>query len=218
LSVRILAASVPHEHACTTGNGYFAECKKHSAKLKKHSAKALQSVALGKGHTEERLSAKGTLPSAFRRALGKTFAERKAPRSANFKRRDGTGNMTADLPSARIWHSAKTVTLPSVRCPALGKVTAFAECREHGTRQRFFGLCRVFTRGKDSSLFAECLHSAKILHISHFNLFFRFHPHIYIYIRKTLYHHKDHQYHIYITNITSILQTQLIHIHIPKHN
>jgi hypothetical protein len=91
----------------TTGNGYFAECKKHSAK-------ALPSVALGKGHTEERLSAKGTLPSAFRRALGKAFAERKAPRSANFKRRDGTGHMTADLPSARIWHSAKTVTLPSV--------------------------------------------------------------------------------------------------------
>jgi hypothetical protein len=74
----------------------------------------------------------------------------------------------------------------------------------------------VFTRGKDSSLFAECLQSAKILQISHFNLFFRFHPHIYIYIRKILYHHKDHQYHIYITNITSILQTQLIHIHIPN--
>jgi hypothetical protein len=75
----------------TTGNQPFAECKKHSAKLKKHSAKALPSVALGKGHTEERLSAKGSLPSAFRRALGKVFAECHAPRSANFKRRDGTG-------------------------------------------------------------------------------------------------------------------------------
>jgi hypothetical protein len=75
----------------TTGNQPFAECKKHSAKLKKHSAKALPSVALGKGHTEERLSAKGSLPSAFRRALGKVFAECKAPRSAKFKRRDGTG-------------------------------------------------------------------------------------------------------------------------------
>jgi hypothetical protein len=75
----------------TTGNGYFAECQKHSAKLQKHSAKPLPSVALGKGHTEEKLSAQGTLPSAFRRALGKAFAERKVPHSAKFKRRDGAG-------------------------------------------------------------------------------------------------------------------------------
>jgi hypothetical protein len=143
----------------------------------------LPSVALGKGHTEERLSAKGTLPSAFRRALGKAFAERKVPRSANFKRRDGTGHVTDVLPSARIWHSAKTSSLPSVRLPALGKnfqFADFAECRAPGTwqssrlcrvsgsrhsakilwslpsvytRQRFFTLCRVFTLGKDSSDF-----------------------------------------------------------------
>jgi hypothetical protein len=75
----------------TTGNGYFAECQKHSAKLQKHSAKPLPSVALGKGHTEERMSAKRTLPSAFRRALGKAFAERKVLHSAKFKRRDGAG-------------------------------------------------------------------------------------------------------------------------------
>jgi hypothetical protein len=75
----------------TTGNGYFAECQKHSAKLQKHSAKVLPSVALGKGHTEEKMSTKGTLPSAFHRALGKAFAEHKVPHSAKFKRRDGVG-------------------------------------------------------------------------------------------------------------------------------
>jgi hypothetical protein len=91
LGYATLYPCTPLDPPVTTGNGYFAECKKHSAKLKKHSAKALPSVALGKGHTEERFSAKGSLPSAFRRALGKAFAERKAPRSANFKRRDGTG-------------------------------------------------------------------------------------------------------------------------------
>jgi hypothetical protein len=73
----------------TTGNGYFAERQKHSAKLQKHSAKPLPRVALGKGHTEEKMSAKGTLPSPFRRALGKAFAERKVLHSAKFKRRDG---------------------------------------------------------------------------------------------------------------------------------
>jgi hypothetical protein len=57
------------------GNGYFAECPKHSAKVQKHSAKVLPSVALGKGHTGEKMSEKGTLQSAFRRALGKVFAE-----------------------------------------------------------------------------------------------------------------------------------------------
>jgi hypothetical protein len=46
--------------AVATGNGYFAECQKHSAKLQKHSVKPLPSVALGKGHTEEKMSAKGT--------------------------------------------------------------------------------------------------------------------------------------------------------------
>ncbi|PVH48307.1 hypothetical protein PAHAL_4G304800 [Panicum hallii] len=75
----------------TTGNGYFAECQKHSAKTQKHSAKPLPSVALGKEHTEKELSAKGTLPSAFHRALGKAFAERKVPHSAKCKRRDGAG-------------------------------------------------------------------------------------------------------------------------------
>jgi hypothetical protein len=44
---------------------------------------------LGKGHTEEKMSAKRTLPGAFRQALGKAFAERKIPHSAKFKRRDG---------------------------------------------------------------------------------------------------------------------------------
>jgi hypothetical protein len=61
------------------------------SKGQKHSANALPSVALSKGHTEEKMSAKGTLPSAYRRALGKVFAERKVPRSAKFKRRDGAG-------------------------------------------------------------------------------------------------------------------------------
>jgi hypothetical protein len=61
--------------AVTTGNDCFAECPKHSAKRKKHSAKALPSVALGKGDTAEENTAKGTLPSAFCRALGKDFAE-----------------------------------------------------------------------------------------------------------------------------------------------
>jgi hypothetical protein len=118
---------------CTTGNEYFAECQKHSAKLQKHSAKALPSVALGKGHTEERLSAKGTLPSAFRRALGKAFAERKVPRSANFERRDGTG------------HNGRFAECQDL---ALGKDFFFAECREHDTRQRFFRFCRVLHSAK----------------------------------------------------------------------
>jgi hypothetical protein len=66
----------------TTGNDYFAECRKHSAKPKKHSAKALPSVALGKGDTAQEKMAKGTLPSAFCRALGKDFAECLVPHSA----------------------------------------------------------------------------------------------------------------------------------------
>jgi hypothetical protein len=82
-------------------------------------------------------------------------------------------------------HSAKIVTLPSARCLALGKYYFFAECQGPDTRQRFFRFCRVQTLGK-------------VTRITHFNLFFLFHPRIYI--RK-----------IYIitktTNITSISQT-----------
>jgi hypothetical protein len=46
-----------------------------SAKAILHSAKALPSVTLGKEHSAKISSAKGSLPSAFFRTLGKDFAE-----------------------------------------------------------------------------------------------------------------------------------------------
>jgi hypothetical protein len=65
-STPLLRAVLPF----TTGIAFFAECLRHSAKAILHSAKALPSVTLGKEH-----SAKGSLPSAFFRTLGKDFAE-----------------------------------------------------------------------------------------------------------------------------------------------
>ena len=59
----------------TTGFMLFAECQMHSAKPGKHSVKSLPSVTLGKDHSVKPLTAKGTLPSAFFRALGKDVAE-----------------------------------------------------------------------------------------------------------------------------------------------
>jgi hypothetical protein len=59
----------------TTGIAFFAECLRHSAKAILHSAKALPSVKLGKEHSANISSAKGSLPSAFFRTLGKDFAE-----------------------------------------------------------------------------------------------------------------------------------------------
>jgi hypothetical protein len=59
----------------TTGIAFFAECLRHSAKAILHSAKALPSVTLGKEHSANISSAKGSLPSAFFRTLGKDFAE-----------------------------------------------------------------------------------------------------------------------------------------------
>jgi hypothetical protein len=47
----------------------------HSAKAILHSAKPLPSVTLGKEHSANILSAKGSLPSTFFRTLGKDFAE-----------------------------------------------------------------------------------------------------------------------------------------------
>jgi hypothetical protein len=90
-------------------------------------------------------------------------------------------------------HSAKIVTLPSAKGLALGKYYLFAECRGPDTRQRFFRFCRVQTLGK-------------VTRITHFNLFFLFHPHIYI--RKTYIITKT-------TNITSISQTSHLYY---KHN
>ena len=57
--------------AGTTGLGYFAECRRHSAKAGKYSATTLPSAAHGKAHTAFHLPAKPALPSAFFRALGK---------------------------------------------------------------------------------------------------------------------------------------------------
>jgi hypothetical protein len=59
----------------TTGIAFFAECLRHSAKAILHSAKALPSVTLGKEYSAKISSAKGSLPSAFFRTLGKDFAE-----------------------------------------------------------------------------------------------------------------------------------------------
>jgi hypothetical protein len=59
----------------TTGIAFFAECLRHSAKAILHSAKALPSVTLGKEHSAKISSAKGSLPSAYFRTLGKDFAE-----------------------------------------------------------------------------------------------------------------------------------------------
>ena len=62
-------------HSYTTGQQFFAECPRHSAKAYLHLAKALSSVALGKERSEKKLSAKASLLSSFCRALGKDFAE-----------------------------------------------------------------------------------------------------------------------------------------------
>ena len=59
----------------TTGFTGFAECQLHSAKACLHSVKPLPSVTLGKDHSAKPLTAKGALPSANFRALGKEFAE-----------------------------------------------------------------------------------------------------------------------------------------------
>ena len=55
----------------TTADGLFAECLGHSAKPLLHSAKALPSATLGKEQTAKLHPAKGSLPSAVCRALGK---------------------------------------------------------------------------------------------------------------------------------------------------
>jgi hypothetical protein len=52
----------------TTGHSFFAEAILHSAK-------ALPSVTLGKERSANCTSATASLPSTFRRALGKDFAE-----------------------------------------------------------------------------------------------------------------------------------------------
>ena len=59
----------------TTGISSFAVCSKHTAKAILHSAKPLPSVTLGKEHSANISSAKGSLSSTFFRTLGKDFAE-----------------------------------------------------------------------------------------------------------------------------------------------
>jgi hypothetical protein len=76
--------------AITTGIAFFVECLRHSAKAILHSAKPLPSVTLGKEHSANILSAKGSLPSTFFLTLGKDFAEcqkalGKEKHSANFR-------------------------------------------------------------------------------------------------------------------------------------
>jgi len=75
--------------AITTGNTSFAECLRHSVKALLHSAKLLPSAALGKDHSANFSSVKGSLPSAFCRALGKDFAECLWEPSAKKSCRDG---------------------------------------------------------------------------------------------------------------------------------
>ena len=72
---RCVAFLFPIVMTLTTGISSFAVCLRHSAKAILHSAKALPSVTLGKEHSTKILSAKGSLPSAFFRTLGKDFAE-----------------------------------------------------------------------------------------------------------------------------------------------
>lgn len=59
----------------TTGIYLFAECQKYSAKGQKNSAILLPSVVLGKAHSVYPFPANRNLPRAFRRTLGKVFAE-----------------------------------------------------------------------------------------------------------------------------------------------
>ena len=59
----------------TTRNNCFAECLRHSAKALLHSPKPLPSAALVKGPSTNFLWKKGSLPSAFYRALGKDFTK-----------------------------------------------------------------------------------------------------------------------------------------------
>jgi hypothetical protein len=61
--------------ASTTGIAFFAECLRHSANAILHSAKPLPSVTLGKEHSANISSAKGSLSSTFFGHSAKTFAE-----------------------------------------------------------------------------------------------------------------------------------------------
>ena len=133
----------------TTGFTGFAECQLHSAKARLHSAKALPSVL----HSAKPLAAKGALPSAGFRALGKGFAESLALGIAATWRDPGralcrvpdtdtrqssrpVSRHVAALPSAGSWHSAN--------------FQIFAECQDFSTRQSSCPadlarlLCRVF--------------------------------------------------------------------------
>jgi hypothetical protein len=86
-------------------------------------------------------------------------------------------------------HSAKIVTLPSAKYLTLGKEEIFAECHGPSTQQRLL-LCRVpdcffaECRGPDTRQrffrFCRVQTLGKVTRITHFNLFFVFHPHIYI--------------------------------------
>lgn len=68
---------------CTTRLRFFAECRLHLAKACLHSAKALPYTR--QEHSAKPLTAKGSLPSATSRALGKGVAESQ-PHLANLLR------------------------------------------------------------------------------------------------------------------------------------
>ena len=135
----------------TTGFSFFAECLRHSAKADINLAKPLPSVTLGKGRSVNSSLAKTSLPSALYRALGKDFVD------CQSDTRQRKVAVTAALPSVKVKHSAKVLSLPSAvdldtrqrwplcRVPPARHSTKhvmFAECLARGTRQ-ICDVCRV---------------------------------------------------------------------------
>jgi hypothetical protein len=116
----------------TTGEAYFAECLRHSAKQHKHSANTLPNVTLGKEETAKKGSAKASLPSVFCQALGKDFAERLILLSAKKM------NVTVEETVTDVCQVPKRSTQQ--------KCTLFAECCCRDTRQRLYSLPSVLVQ------------------------------------------------------------------------
>jgi hypothetical protein len=121
----------------TTGNSFFVECLKHSAKPGKHSAKDLTSVTLDKEGSINYTLATTSLPSIFCRELGKDFVECHSVLGTemSLSRRQVTTmeplpsgrRVTLDIEAPRgpfisslaervSWHSTKIPSLPSAHC------------------------------------------------------------------------------------------------------
>jgi hypothetical protein len=92
----------------TTGHSFFAECRRHSAKVILHSTKALPSVTLGKERSANCTSATASLPSTFCRALCRV------PFDTRQRKVTVTATSDGSFAECLLWHSAKEASLPSV--------------------------------------------------------------------------------------------------------